>query len=878
MEVITTHLNADFDSLASMLAAKKLYPKARLAFPGSQEKSMRDFFIQSTIYVFQVEKLKNIELEKINRLIMVDTRQASRIGKFAEIKDKKDLDIHIYDHHPPSYDDISGSLEVIKEVGSTTTILTQIIKDRNIEISPEEATIMALGIYEDTGSFTFSSTTSDDHLAASYLLSKGANLNTVSDMLVKELTAEELSLLNELVLSATSHNINGIDVVIAKASADKYIGDVAVLVHKLKDMKNINVLFVLTRMEDRVYLICRSRINYINVSDIAIEFGGGGHSTAASATIRDLTLIQAEEKLMSVLYKKIGTQIYAKDIMSFPVKIIDSAETLQRAGRLLTRYNINSLPVIKGSKLVGLISRQIIEKATYHGLQDLPTEEYMSTDFLSVTPESSFLTIKNIIIENNQRFLPVMENDCIVGAVTRTDLLRIMQQDLIKDHSNLYSFDYNPNVTKKKSVAKLMKERLDNKIIEVLQNIGKKAEDLHYNAYLVGGIVRDIMLRHETLDIDIVVEGDGIELAKQFAKDYTCKLTSHEKFGTATLIFPGNFRIDIATARLEYYKSPAALPTVELSSIKLDLYRRDFTMNTLAIRLNPTDFGELIDFFGGQKDIKEKAIRVIHNLSFVEDPTRIFRAIRFEQRFGFQIGKHTSNLINNVVKMNFLDQLDGYRFFSELKLIFQEEEPMLVIKRLAEFDILRFIHPKINFNESMKNHLQNSKEIISWFDLLYLEEKYEKWQIYFFGLLDSLNKQEILKLCQRLSITEKNTQKIILAIEQSNTVLKKLAQKNTAERSKIYNLLRPMSIEALLFAMAKTDKNYIKKAISLYFTQLKRTNILLTGEDIKGLGITPGKIYKRIMDDLLEAKLDGIVKTKEEEINFIRVNYIDSLS
>ena len=433
-------------------------------------------------------------------------------------------------------------------------------------------------------------------------------------------------------------------------------------------------------------------------------------------------------------------------------------------------------------------------------------------------------------------------------------------------------------VVKKKSVAKLMKERLDKRIIEVLQNIGKKAEDLHYNAYLVGGIVRDIILRHETLDIDIVVEGDGIELAKQFAMDHTCKLTSHEKFGTATLIFPYNFRIDVATARLEYYKSPAALPTVELSSIKLDLYRRDFTMNTLAIRLNPTNFGELIDFFGAQKDIKEKVIRVIHNLSFVEDPTRIFRAIRFEQRFGFQIGKHTANLINNAVKMNFLDQLDGYRFFSELKLIFQEEDPVLVIKRLAEFDILRFIHPKIKFNEKMKSHLQNIKGIISWFNLLYLEEKYETWEIYFFGLIDALNKQEILKICQRLSITEKTTQKVILAIEQSDIVLKQLTQRDAAARSKIYNLLRPISTEALLFTMAKTDKNYIKKAISLYFTQLKRTRILLTGEDIKELGIAPGKIFKRILDNLLEAKLDGRVKTKEEEINFIKENYIDSVS
>jgi len=239
MEVITTHVNADFDSFASMVAAKKLYPNAVLAFAGSQEKSLRDFFLSSALYAFKWEKLKNINLEKVTRLILVDIRQRSRIGKFSKIVDKPGVDLHIYDHHPPSKDDLHGSVEVVSEVGATVTILCQVLKKKKIEIAPAEATIMMLGIYEDTGNLTYSSTHKDDYLAAAYLLSKGADLNVISDILIKEFTAEQITLLNELVESAATYTINGIDVVLTKVSSNTYVSDFAVLVHKLRSYQRV---------------------------------------------------------------------------------------------------------------------------------------------------------------------------------------------------------------------------------------------------------------------------------------------------------------------------------------------------------------------------------------------------------------------------------------------------------------------------------------------------------------------------------------------------------------------------------------------------------------------------------------------------------------
>jgi tRNA nucleotidyltransferase (CCA-adding enzyme) len=516
-----------------------------------------------------------------------------------------------------------------------------------------------LGIYEDTGSFTFSSTTAEDYEAARFLLERGANLNTVADMLTRELTAEQVSLLNDLIHSARTHTINGIPVCIARASVDKYIGDFAMLAHKLMDMENLNVLFALARMEDRIYLVARSRVSEVNAGEIAAAFGGGGHPSAASAAIKDLTLSQVEDQLFRFLHNMVSPAHHAREIMSSPVITVGPELSLEEAANLLTRYNINAAPVVEEGKLVGILSRQVIDKGVYHGLEQAKVRDFMSTEFSTVGLDANIVEIQEHLVDRQQRLVPVMEGDGVVGVVTRKDLLNIMLKDATRVPAELYDSAHESDSKRRKNVANVMAEQLPRHICTLLQDLGKVAEGAGYKAFAVGGFIRDLLLRRPNLDIDIVVEGDGIEFAREFAARRDLRIRAHKKFGTAVLIFPDGFKIDVATARLEYYRYPAALPTVELSSLKLDLHRRDFTINTLAVDLNPGRFGVLIDFFGGQRDLKERTIRVLHNFSFVEDPTRVFRAIRFEQRFGFRIGKHTAKLIENTVRMKLPVKLSG---------------------------------------------------------------------------------------------------------------------------------------------------------------------------------------------------------------------------
>jgi len=877
MEVITTHINADFDSLASMLAAKKLYPQAVLVFPGSTEKNLRDFFVQSTFYVFQTERIKNIDLRAIRRMILVDTRQPGRIGKFAEVVKRPGVELHIYDHHPPSPEDLHGAVEHIREVGATVTLLAQVLKERHLPLTVEEATVMAVGLYEDTGAFTFPSTTPEDLQAAAFFLSQGANLNVVSSLITRELTSDQISLLNELIQTATRHVVKGIEVVIAKASTDKYVGDFALLVHKLKDMENINVLFALAQMGDRVYLVARSQIPEVNVGEVATAFGGGGHATAASATVKGMNLPEVEKSLLDYLAKRIHPIRLARDLMSFPVKTVATRETIEHAGELLTRYNINVLPVMDDSRVVGLISRQVIEKAAYHGFKDSPVKDYMSTDFATVHPSSPLSKIQDLIVGNNQRFLPVLERGKLVGAITRTDLLRWLYMSNNQASASSAEQDFLSAEPRKKGVLKIMEERLPSEVLLLLKEIGARAREMGLQAYAVGGFVRDLLLRVENYDIDVVVEGDGIRLARALAEEKKWNLKVHKKFGTATLALPQGYRLDLATARLEYYDHPAALPRVEHSSIKLDLYRRDFTVNALAIHLHPDHFGELIDFFGAQKDLKERVIRVLHNLSFVEDPTRIFRALRFEQRIGFQIAKQTHTLMENAVGRQLFGRLSNRRLFRELVLCLSEEKPFAVLRRLDDYGLLKFFHPQLKADRAMESRFRRLETVVSWYRLLFTGEKVEAWVVFFLGLLDSLAEKEVQGILSRFVPSEKFHLHFLEHRRLALRVTHRLSSPTPLGRSEAYFFLHPLPADFLLYAMGRTDSERVKKTISLYFTELKKTKPSLGGRDLKKMGYEPGPLYGEILREILRAKLDGKLPSRQDEVDFVLKRFNPSL-
>jgi tRNA nucleotidyltransferase (CCA-adding enzyme) len=359
--------------------------------------------------------------------------------------------------------------------------------------------------------------------------------------------------------------------------------------------------------------------------------------------------------------------------------------------------------------------------------------------------------------------------------------------------------------------------------------------------------------------------------ARKFAGQFGARSREFQKFKTAVIIFPDGFKIDVATARTEYYEAPGALPIVEYSSIKMDLYRRDFTINTLALKLNPGEFGTLLDFFGAQRDLKEGRISLLHNLSFVEDPTRVFRAIRFEQRFDFRLSKHTQNLIKSAVNLKLFHRLSGDRITSELQLLFSETDPARVLKRMSDFDLLKFIHPGLKASAETERLFEQIGEALTWFRMLYLDGvRADKWFVYFLGLLDRVKDATADEILERLSIPARTRERVRQAREKYRDVLYVFYKEQDLRSSALYHLLSPLDIEALLLMMAKAKQEEARKYISLYLTRLREVKVTLTGDDLKTIGIPPGPRYRRLLAELLDARLDGLVKTRDEEINFIK--------
>lgn len=864
MDIITSHINADFDALASTIGAKKIYPDAVIVFPGSLEKKVRDFV--DAFHPVEIKKLKDIDLEKVKRLILVDTKHSDRIGQLKELLSRPDLKVHIYDHHPIKKSDIRGELEVIEHVGAVSTIFTEIIQKRKILLTPMEATILCLGIYEETGSLTYASTTPRDLVAVSYLLKRGANLNIVSDFLKIELSREEFTLLNELVQSLREVVIHGVRIKIGKGVIEGF-EDVAHLAHKIMDMEDTDAIVLLVRMADKVLMVARSKVAELDVSQVLSDFGGGGHPTAASATIKDTPFEIIEERLIESLKKNVRPLKCARDVMTTPVIVIQHNSMIKDAEDMMTRYGVNVLPVVKKDRYMGILTREVVEKALFHGFGKSKCLDFATTDAITASSYVPISEVEASMIEQNQRFVPVLDGDRIIGAITRTDILRSLYEDFLrKSRVSAKELVGESVLGLGRNISGILKEKLPSHLYDFLKMAGEVADDLKFGSYLVGGCVRDMLRGEENLDIDIVVEGDGIAFAKKLGEKIGAKVTTHERFGTAQVI-KEDFRLDVATARTEYYEFPAALPKVETSSIKKDLYRRDFTINTLAVKLNKRDFGQLIDFFGGQRDLKDRVIRVLHNLSFIEDPTRAFRAIRFSERFGFKLTKHTENLIKSAIRMNIFEKLSGTRLYDELMLTFNETNPIKALKRLGDYELLKVIHPKISFSPEIESLLQAVHDTITWFDLLFLKEKYDRGMLYIMALLYKLNKDERELALNRLSVTSRLKDKILKGLHATQEILRRLKPDNSVE---IYHLLKSRDIESVLFSMALTRDSEKKKAISRFLLELRNVKPALTGNDLKNLGIPPGPEYSKILKKILDEKLMKRLHTKEEEIEFVK--------
>lgn len=876
--LITCHSNADFDALAAMCAAALIYGPCDVLFPGTQEANLQTFYQElkerpgaAPGCTFLDDRVP--DFSKYGRLVAVDTRRRSRLRHVWPLLDNPGTRIEVWDHHPETSDDVHAHVCHAEICGAVTTLLIEEIQKRNIAVPRETATVLGLGIYSDTGSFSFSSVTQRDFAAAGWLLGRGMDINIISEKTAFSMTKEHIRALNALLESAQTYHINGADVVLAEATLDSYLDDFAFLAHKMMEMEKFDILFAIGRMDDRIQIVARSRSHAVNVGAVCSAFGGGGHAYAASASVRDKTLSEVRDGILTQLYLQEEGEKTARDYMSQPAIGIEEGHTIAEADELMLHFGLKTMPVFAPMtrRCTGLIDSQITQKAIAHGLAGAPLTDYMRRNLKTLPVTATLRDITTVIVGARQRLVPIVSGgSSVVGVVSRTDLINIFAQE----PGRMNPTDRAP---KSRNMGRTMRDRLPKDVLDILEKAGALGRSRQTPVYVVGGFVRDLLLKTPNHDIDLVVEGDGIGFARAFAGVLGGRVRVHKKFLTSVVIFPGaggkEERVDVATARLEYYESPAALPTVEHSSIKMDLYRRDFTINALAIRLDCEPMGEIVDFFGGQKDIRDRVIRVLHTLSFVEDPTRCLRAVRFEQRYHFRIGPATEKLIKNDVSLKLLDKLSPSRLFNEFEHICAEETAILCIRRLHELGILQAIHPQLSINPDRKEMLIRTAKVMAWYRLLYIDEEMRPWLVYFLVLCSSLTYAVTLEVFRRLGIPPALKNEVLGCREKARSLrssLKRLTATPGFRVSALCAMLRPLPVEFVLYLMADMEVPETRRALSRYITVWRTEKPSVDGSDLKKLGLAPGPAYGVILQRLLEAKLDGTAASPEEQLSLAR--------
>ena len=870
-QIITSHNNADYDAVASMVAVKKLYPDAILVSPSFITRQEHHDFTTSIPTRFNFVMPKDCDFSQVELVVVVDTRSPERLEHIAEALENPDIELHVYDHHPDRPGDIESDYSTVRQYGSCTAILVEIIKEKCITLDRDEATMLGLGLYEDTGSFCFPNTTPHDFLAGAFLAAQGMNFATVKHLMAGDLTRQQVHVLDKLLKSAITHNIAGIPITIVEISLDNFLGDFASILGKLIEMEKLKVVFAIASMGDRIHMIARSSVKEVNVSKICQAFGGGGHPEAAAASIKDSTSAQTRGQLLTLLVTTLTAEITVEAHMTSPAKVLPGDAAIATAEKIMNRYGLKAVPIVDRAtkRCIGILELQTASRASTHQLGTLRVTEYMQRSFETLPLNADLHVAIEIILQKRQRLIPIVNEDAVVGVLTRTDVLRLLVNEAITiPEGDPHNREHN-----ERSVLEYMIELLPRNTLDLLRTAGELGDELNMSVFAVGGFVRDLLMRQPNLDIDLCVEGDGIVFGNALAEKIGGTVRHHHKFKTAVVSYINNAgerdHIDVATARMEYYESPAALPSVELASIKMDLYRRDFSINALAIMLGKQKFGTLIDPFGGQKDIKEKNVSVLHSLSLVEDPTRIMRAVRFEKRFGFRISPQTERLIKNSMSLNMIERLSGARLFNELKHVFDERNVTDCILRLAGWNFWKSMNPKLMITPTKETLLHSLDEVLGWYRLLYKDQPPVNWMIYLMVLCNNIKHTETSDILYNLGLIERQKKDFLhmrgLA-HKASTRLIAMHKNNNISLGSMYEALAPLSLEGQLFLMARYGQEHnIGKDISLYMTKLKEVKPDLTGDDLIDIGYPQGPLLGHILHLLLLAKLDVKAIGKEAQ-------------
>jgi len=872
MKVILTHEQADMDALASLLGAWLLQPDALPVLPRAINRNGRRYIKH---YADQLPFIEQKDLPKgeITEIVLVDTQSLITLKGMSE-----QTQVIVYDHHPQR-EDLNPAWELhMVQNGANTSQLVERIQSAGLTLTPVQANTLALGLYEDTGAFTYGSTTPEDLRAASFCLAQGANPDILSHYLYPPLSKGQRELYDRLLRAVDTFTVEGQTIMTAKANAMDVKDEISSVAHTLRDVLNPDALLLLVATKQGIRLVARATNDRVDVSAIAEELGGGGHKRAASALIRPeghldevqtlQFLDEQYQRLIAGLNQHIPSQASVGAIMSRDPLLLSPETPAKEANRLMQRYGYEGYPVVAEGQVVGLLNRREVDRAISHGL-NLNVDSLMAAGTVQITPDAPLEELQSLMGSTGWGQVPVVNSAGeVIGIVTRTDLINTLT--------------VKADIPEKSAIVGMLDQAIPPARLALLQALAEEADQVNLPIYVVGGFVRDLLLNRPSLDFDIVVEGDAIFFANQLAAHWGGRVVAHRRFGTAKWEINGvrakllaqlnsdeqsapaqlPESLDLITARTEFYEQPAALPTVESSSIKMDLHRRDFTINTLALRLDGDQFGQVYDYWGGLNDLQKGQIRVLHALSFVDDATRLLRAVRFEQRFGFEIEPRTLSLMMESLPL--LDKLTGARIRHEINLILAEPQAALMLQRLSGLGILAAIHPDLPWDDSLRKSLtlvEISDVDPAWGLPAQLDQLSLVQVLRWLAWLGKLPQSAIQSIASRLRF-KSNLKKLLLATSKLTHALPEL---NQAKPSEVVHLCADAPHLAIYAAHQSTQDEEIRTLLWNYASQWAAVEPVTTGNDLKAMGLSPSPAFSDILSALRDAWLDGEIHTVEEE-------------
>lgn len=697
-EIVVTHENADADGVASMVALSMLRPGLRIMIPHGFDPQSRALWEDNAAslppLLTEADLATVLKTAGSTRLLVADTSRAARLGPLAPHVGEF-AEVLAFDTHPPAPNELPRS--PLPQAGSCAAALACELHARGIVPDPVRAGVILVGIHVDTGHFTFPGTTAVDHQGAAHCLAWGADAAFVTRYAARGFSTRQLRLMDAMARSTEQLPIHGQSIALLTLETDDYEPELGSLLTQLREAERWPTALLLTSTAGRIWVIARTD-GTVDAQRLLQAFGGGGHREAASAVVTDMGLRDLRSGLREALLDQLGTSRTALQLAVGSFVGADARAPAADVAEKLHCQRINALPLYEdlsrdeggGRRWIGQVSRQEIDAALRHDLGSRPAIAFSARPPGWVAADAPLSQVRETLLHGRGRIWLVgspndsAENGGAQGLLTRTTVLRSAAEPALAGARKPPHF----NVIRGKLKASL------GPVYKTVRAIGVLASERNMRVYLVGGGVRDLLLDRPVRDVDIVVQGSAPLLAHAIAERFGGEVVVHEAFQTAKWVppEPGAEPIDLASTRGEHYVGRAELPYVHEAELRQDLFRRDFSINAMALDLGPDEFGQILDPYGGWTDLQAGILRVLHGLSFHDDPTRALRAARFAARFGMRLASGTRGLLDNALSTGALAHLGRERLGNELERILLEDTADRAVELLAEWRLDRAIH------------------------------------------------------------------------------------------------------------------------------------------------------------------------------------------